>query len=273
MAGHFLPPWARMTRNVSSASHRNCCGRRGIRHADRADGRQLARSRLRPSIPETGSRAGCAGYFGVSPVRCVDASGRVKWKQAPPSGDCSLQMRPSCASTIVRQIDRPSPMPEALVLRNGENSSAAISGASPGPLSATSTWIIRSLSRRLLTSSRRKRAPAIASIAFLMRLRKTCWTWIRSTRTTWSSRNARTEIELVASGAQQRQRARLVDQAGKRNDLPFALPARDEVAQPPHDLAGAHRFGGAFVERLADDLGGRRNRDRPASRSPFRRNW
>src|SRR3546814_4621365 len=41
---------------------------------------------------------------------------KVKWNCVPPPCAGSIQMRPPLASTIVRQIERPSPMPSAFVL-------------------------------------------------------------------------------------------------------------------------------------------------------------
>src|SRR3546814_1833301 len=43
---------------------------------------------------------------------------KVKWNCVPPPCAGSIQMRPPLASTIVRQIERPSPMPSAFVLTN-----------------------------------------------------------------------------------------------------------------------------------------------------------
>src|SRR3546814_4520067 len=47
---------------------------------------------------------------------------KVKWNCVPPPCAGSIQMRPPLASTIVRQIERPSPMPSAFV-RSEEHTS------------------------------------------------------------------------------------------------------------------------------------------------------
>ncbi len=58
---------------------------------------------------------------------------------APPRTEFSAHKRPSCASTMLRQIASPIPVPSGLVLKNGSNMRCAISGAIPGPRSSTET--------------------------------------------------------------------------------------------------------------------------------------
>ncbi|MNR01013.1 hypothetical protein D3C85_1168050 [compost metagenome] len=97
------------------------------------------------------------------------------WKAAPPSGGESAQMRPPCASTMERQIDRPMPMPSALVVKNALNSRSASSGAMPLPASRTVTCTWRDSASAVLTQSLRGRpAPSIACTAFISRLISTC---------------------------------------------------------------------------------------------------
>ena len=66
---------------------------------------------------------------------------------------------------------------------------------------------------------------------------------------------ARIELEAhphaVLLGADQRQRARLLDQLGEALDPPLGFAARDEIAQPADDLAGAQRLLGGLVQRVA----------------------
>ena len=66
---------------------------------------------------------------------------------------------------------------------------------------------------------------------------------------------ARIELEAdpdaVLLGADQGQRARLLDQLGEALDPPLALAAADEIAQAADDLAGAQRLLGRLVERVA----------------------
>ena len=58
------------------------------------------------------------------------ASGSVKRNVAPRSALFSAQMRPPCASTIVREIDSPTPMPFGLVVKNGSNRRPSFSARS-----------------------------------------------------------------------------------------------------------------------------------------------
>ena len=60
----------------------------------------------------------------------------VKRKTVPPPRRSSTQILPPCASTMVRQIERPSPMPLRLVVTKGWNRLRATSGARPAPVSA-----------------------------------------------------------------------------------------------------------------------------------------
>ena len=60
---------------------------------------------------------------------------RVKWKALPPSGTGVIQMRPPCASMMVREIDRPRPMPSFLVVANAWNKRSVTAGLTPLPLS------------------------------------------------------------------------------------------------------------------------------------------
>ena len=53
-------------------------------------------------------------------------------------------------------------------------------------------------------------------------------------------------------GADERERARLLDQLLDAFDPPLAFAPRDEIAQTADDLAGAQRLLGGLVHRLAD---------------------
>ena len=70
----------------------------------------------------------------------------------------------------------------------------------------------------------------------------------------------RIELDLprdpTLAHANHSQRARLVHDALEALDPPLALAPRDKVAQPPDDLAGAHRLLRAILHRLADDRQG-----------------
>lgn len=76
-------------------------------------------------------------------------------EHGPPPGLGSVQMRPPWASTIVREIDRPTPMPCGLVVTNGWNSRAAAASSRPEPVSATLTTAISSSTLVETASSRR----------------------------------------------------------------------------------------------------------------------
>src|SRR6202008_4541637 len=52
-------------------------------------------------------------------------NGRLTEKAPPPLGRGSAQMRPRCSSTIVRAIERPTPIPCSLVVKNGSNTRAS----------------------------------------------------------------------------------------------------------------------------------------------------
>ena len=54
---------------------------------------------------------------------------------APAPGSFAAKICPSCASTMVRAIDNPMPMPSALVVKNGSNTSFSLSAGIPGPRS------------------------------------------------------------------------------------------------------------------------------------------
>ena len=55
-------------------------------------------------------------------------SGQLDLETAPSPGPFSAQIRPPWASTIVRAIDRPSPMPLRLVLKNESKSLRQVLG-------------------------------------------------------------------------------------------------------------------------------------------------
>ncbi len=97
--------------------------RRGRRRRIRGPARRSPRlSAGRPAACRTASS---------SSIRCTTASGAiaqllrcltalsVKRKIVPPPGLGSTQSRPPCASMMVREIDRPMPMPSGLVVTKG----------------------------------------------------------------------------------------------------------------------------------------------------------
>src|SRR5262249_39639891 len=74
-------------------------------------------------------------------VEALD-TGRVTRNLVPLPSELCTSMRPSCASTILRTIGRPSPDPWGLVVKNGSKIRSHKSGATPGPSSTTSTTIV-----------------------------------------------------------------------------------------------------------------------------------
>ena len=65
-------------------------------------------------------------------------TGSVTRNRVPVSGVLLTSMRPSCASTILRTIASPSPVPVTLVVKNGLKMRSVRSAGMPGPSSATS---------------------------------------------------------------------------------------------------------------------------------------
>ena len=119
------------------------------------------RCRSRSCAACTGARPGgssAAPLLDTAPVPChvsVEA-GSVKWKSAPPSSESASHIWPPCASTMPRQIDKPTPMPDGFVVTNGWNSFSRTSAGRPGPLSATLTSTMPSADRIVLMVSSRR---------------------------------------------------------------------------------------------------------------------
>src|SRR5712672_1994639 len=59
-------------------------------------------------------------------------NGNDRWNTAPPSVSFSAQIRPWCAKTMVRAMERPIPMPCSLVVKNGSKIWVSLSGGIPG---------------------------------------------------------------------------------------------------------------------------------------------
>ena len=124
----------------------------------------------------------------------------------------------------------------------------------PGPVSATSISTIAPVrpgrDRHLAL-----RRPAIASIALRTRLISTCWIWMRSTRTHSA---AGIELQPVAHAesllVDESEHAGFLDQLRQMLDLDRDLAVRDQLAHPPHDLAGAMRRRFRAFERIGEDV-------------------
>src|SRR5208337_2381197 len=112
-------------------------------------------------------------------------SGSSRTNLEPVASVRSSHNRPPWALMISRLRERPSPMPRRLVVSNGSNRRSRISGATPGPLSSTSTrtapgerervaWTLRSPPTSLW---------AAASIAFRIKFARTCSICMRSAAT------------------------------------------------------------------------------------------
>ena len=76
---------------------------------------------------------------------------------------------------MVRHSDKPIPMPCGLVVANGWNNRAPISGAIPAPESATETITIPSRVSFVEIASSRRGSLHIASMALRSKLSRTCW--------------------------------------------------------------------------------------------------
>ena len=120
----------------------------------------------------------CVGHLARGPAAPAGSSERF----APPPARFSADSWPPWASTIVREIASPIPMPPCLVVKNGSKICFRTSGRIPGPLSETLSSAVFSSTRRVRTLIRRLSVPASASasMAFTTRLRMTCSSWTRS---------------------------------------------------------------------------------------------
>ena len=102
-------------------------------------------------------------------------SGNVKRNSAPPPGRFSAHILPSKASTIVRAIDRPRPVPWPLVEQNASKIAFSFSGGIQVPVSATETSTDEPFSAVSTDNLRSPRSQwRIASIAFIAILIRTC---------------------------------------------------------------------------------------------------
>src|SRR5258708_6406883 len=102
--------------------------------------------------------------------------GRTNWTVVPGPSLGEIDRRPSCASTIERQIESPIPMPLDLVVKKALNSRFAISAEIPTPQSVTLTCTRRfsSWPDRITSSRCRSVIGCMASIPFITRLMITC---------------------------------------------------------------------------------------------------
>src|SRR5450755_583230 len=102
--------------------------------------------------------------------------GNVNRNVAPSVALFSAQMRPPCASIMVRETDSPIPMPLAFVVKNGSKMSPSSTEGIPGPVSLTITSTSRPPGYSARTAIMRFRllAPSMASIALSTRFSRTC---------------------------------------------------------------------------------------------------
>src|SRR5439155_13375497 len=102
-------------------------------------------------------------------------AGKRRTNRAPPPVEGRRSRSPPASRAVWREIYRPSPVPRRpLVVANGRNSRAAISGATPRPLSATAT---ETMAFSTQVSTVRWRGGGIArsaSMALESRLTTTC---------------------------------------------------------------------------------------------------
>src|SRR5467141_5218364 len=103
------------------------------------------------------------------------ASGNLMRKVAPRPAEFSAHSCPSWASTMVRAMDKPMPMPRGFVVKNRSNTSLSFSTGIPEPTSDTERSA-ELVSRAVDTVIRRSALgmPVIASMALTIRFRTTC---------------------------------------------------------------------------------------------------
>ena len=105
---------ARSTRSCARPGMRWRCRRSGPRSSGRS---QQKRQRIaRRIVVVDDMHDGISRHRRLPPCSTLRS---VKRKIVPPPGFGSAQIRPPCASTMVREIDRPTPMPCCLVVTNG----------------------------------------------------------------------------------------------------------------------------------------------------------
>ena len=92
-------------------------------------------------------------------------------------------MRPSCASTILRQMESPIPVPCGFVVKNGSNILSRVCSFKPHPLSRTVTigWPTP-LTVLQIVNSRARPVFIVASIPLVKRLSSNCCICTGSTR-------------------------------------------------------------------------------------------
>jgi hypothetical protein len=103
--------------------------------------------------------------------------GRLKWKVAPQSALLVAQSFPRCAAMMVRQTERPSPIPLAFVVKKGSKICSIFSSGMLLPRSVTDkTTSLLPFSIPVRMSSRRSGVlqSVIASQELTTKLTKTC---------------------------------------------------------------------------------------------------
>src|SRR4029077_13600659 len=100
--------------------------------------------------------------------------GSVKLKTAPRGLLCPAHSRPSCASTIQRQIARPMPRPSCFVVKKGSKTFSPFSSPLPWSLISISTRFVPSRRDRMPSTLGPFSSDAIASTPLRARLAMTC---------------------------------------------------------------------------------------------------
>src|SRR6516165_6247190 len=161
-----------------------------VRFVPQADISQLVRSSYRRAGEGefTDCRESGLPVFGTerraaSPrqPRCAAPTGNVISKTDPRPTAERAERRPSCASTIERQIDKPIPMPCGFVVKNGSKMRLTSFESIPDPESSTAiTTLPGEYDVEVTWSSLWPSVTeSIASIALVIRLSITCCNWIR----------------------------------------------------------------------------------------------
>ena len=167
----------------------------------------------------------------------------------------SADIRPLCASTMVRAMDSPMPIPSALLVTNGSKTSFSLSAGMPGPLSdieSSAKFSTRDVRMLMLRSSLRRVGHRVDRIDHqvqndLLKLNAVADDRERDRRRTLyqfdlpSDRPVPTEIRRVS-------RTTVVEV----EILQLEGRLSQQAAHPPNDLAGAP----VILQNIVDDIAG-----------------
>ena len=192
----------------------------------------------------------------ASPASSLVTAGKVKLNTVPPPGLGRGAMEPPCASTMVREIERPTPIPWRFVVTNGWKSCAVISGEIPAPVSET-------LISTMLSGTRRGRDDKFALVRVFHGFNGVAHQIEQDLLNLHlvgkHEIGARVELEAHTHAfvldADQRQRTCFLDELLHVLHPPLAFAAGDEIAQPADNLPARSACSAALSmasRRIAD---------------------